>query len=74
MPRDPSSYTISAQVYVRGDDPLADFILSNMLPGEKPGHTIKRLLRELMSIKWFNRNSRRVKRSIKKQLKMRAKR
>ena len=72
MPQNPDNYDIKAHVYIRKGDPLADFIISNMRPGEQPGHTIKRLLGELMVIKWFEQSSRRIKRNIKKQLKMRA--
>ena len=72
MPRCPSQYDLVVHLYIAKGDPLNDFIRENMLPGERPGQAVKRLLRELMSYKWYRENERRIKRSIKRQLKMRA--
>ncbi len=56
-------------IYVVKDSELHEFLKSKREhPDEPLGHVANRLLREYMSILYYQQNSRRIKRSIKRQL------
>lgn len=62
---------VIVQVWIPRDSDLYEFLLSQQQGKEKLGQTVKRLLYELKSILYYQQNSRRIKRSIKRELRER---